>query len=104
MLAVLRVGQELVDQPGALVRIGVVQEGDDPLGGGNPAADVEAGAATELGVVGRRRGEDFRLGELGVNDRIDFGGNRGDPARLNAATVALRRVRMAETFLDDDAS
>ena len=52
--AVLRVGEQLADEPLALVGRRVEQEGDDVLGRRDVADDVEPGAAEEGGVVAPR--------------------------------------------------
>lgn len=56
----LGVGDERVDEAGALVRCGVGGEGARFVGGRDHAAEIEGGTADELGIgaqVGRRCGD-----------------------------------------------
>ena len=68
---VLGTFEQPVDQAGALVRAGVGQVGADFVGRGQRAADVQARAAEEGRVVGRRRGLDSQPPPLSTQQPVD---------------------------------
>lgn len=85
VLAILRAGQEFVDELGALVRLGAVEEGGDFVEKRQPAGEVEIDAALEFGVVAGRGGSYLGCLQLRINLLIDAPSNGLGIARLGAS-------------------
>ena len=67
----LRLGQQLIDEAGALAGAGIGHEAGDPSGGGDAAGEIERHAADEL-IIGRRRSRRHSRGLHCAEDvRID---------------------------------
>ena len=84
VLAVLLVGQQLVDQLGPLVGILAVEEGDRLVRRGEGAVQVEVEPAEERRVVGRAGGGELLRREFRVDLLVD------EPGEILGAVRLLR--------------
>jgi hypothetical protein len=69
--AVLRRGEQFIDELAALERVGAVEEGDGAIARRDAAGEIEINPTQKLGITADWRGGHPRAGQGGVNLAVD---------------------------------